>query len=184
MKSDDMDRRAMMKALALTPAVLPLFPSGAPAATAYTPKFFSANEVEIVATLGELILPQTETPGARAAKAHEHIDLVLADETADVQHDFRDGLAWVERRSRELFGRGFIELSGEQQTALFTRMAAKSPGLEDDGGRRFFLDLRKRVVFAYYTSEVGLQQELTYNGKQVLGHWEGCPHRDRHGDSE
>src|SRR6478672_10850893 len=121
MKLDDMDRRAMMRALALTPAVLPLFPSGATAATTYAPKFFSASELEIVATLGELILPQTQTPGARAAKAHEYIDLVLADETQDVQHEFRDGLAWVERRSRELFGHGFMELSVEQQTALLTR---------------------------------------------------------------
>ena len=55
---------------------------------------------------------------------------------------------------------------------------------EDERGNQFFLDIRSRIVFAYYTSEVGLMQELTYKGKQVLGHWEGCPHEDRHGDSE
>ena len=175
----------MMKALALGPAVLPLFPLGAAAATAYAPKFFSSGELELVATLGELILPKTETPGARAAKAHEHIDLVLSEETPDVQHDFRDGLAWLERRSRELHDRGFLELTPGQQNAILTRMAdSKTPRPEDEGGNRFFLDFRKRVVFAYYTSEIGLQQELTYKGKQVLGHWEGCPHGHRHGDSE
>ena len=183
MKPDEIDRREVVKALAAT--TLPLFPLGASAATGYSPKFFSAAEMNLVATLGELILPQTETPGARAAKAHEHIDLVLSEETPDVQHSLRDGLAWVEQRSRESQGQSFLTLKPDEQNAILTRMASSaSQRPEDEGGTRFFLDLRRRVVFAYYTSEIGLRQELTYKGKQVLDHWEGCPHGDHHGESE
>lgn len=185
MKPEDMDRREAVKALALSPAISPLFPLVAQVATAYTPKFFSAEELELVATLGELILPQTETPGARQAKAHEHIDLVLSEETPVVQRAFRNGLAWVERRSRELHNNHFVKLNAEQQNAILKHMSeSKSASTAEESGRTFFLDLRKRVVFAYYTSEVGLRNELDYKGKQVMGHWKGCQHADRHGDSE
>jgi hypothetical protein len=181
MKPENMDRREVMKALALSPAMAPLFPVAAQVASTYTPKFFSADELELVATLGDLILPQTETPGAREAKAHEHIDLVLSEETTDVQRAFRNGLAWVEQRSRELQNNRFVTLKAEQQNAILKQMSEAMP---EDSGKQFFLDLRKRVVFAYYTSEVGLHKELTYKGKQVMGHWKGCQHPDRHGDSE
>ena len=141
MKSDVIDRRDMMKVIALgSAAILPLpslaEPLAAAATTPYAPKFFSPAELELVATLGELILPQTDTPGARAAKVHEHVDLVLSDETEDVQHDFRDGLVWLERRSRELYGDGFLKLGPDKQTALLTRISsgeAKRP--EDEPGR-------------------------------------------------
>jgi hypothetical protein len=183
MKSKEMDRREVMKAIALGPAISPLFPLAAQVAVAYTPKFFSPEELEFVASLGELILPQTETPGARQAKAQEHIDLVLSEETPDVQRTFRKGLVLVDQRSRELYKDHFVALKPEQQTAILKHMSeskAEPPSEE----KAFFLDLRKRVVFAYYTSEVGLREELNYKGKQVMGHWKGCQHPDRHGDSE
>jgi hypothetical protein len=187
---DEIDRRDVIKAIALGSAtmlpMLSLLESSAAAARApYSARFFSPGEMELVATLGEIILPQTDTPGARQAKVHEHIDLVLSQETADVQEEFRDGAAWLERRSRETYGSGFTALSPEQQTAILKRISdSKAVRPEDEAGNRFFLDIRKRAVFGYYTSEIGLRQELTYKGKQVLEHWEGCPHPDKHGDAE
>lgn len=189
MKSDEIARRDIVKTIALSPVtmfpLLPLSTATATPAGSYLPKFFSPGEMELVATIGELILPQTDTPGARAAGAHEHIDLVLSEASEDERHDFRDGLVWLERRSREIYGRGFQALDSEKRTAILTRISdRKTLQPEDERGNRFFLDIRSRVVFSYYTSEAGLMRELTYKGKQVLGHWEGCPHADRHGDSE
>jgi len=53
--------------------------------------------MQIVAAFGELILSRTETPGARDAKAHEHVYLVLSEETAEVQRAVTECLAFVER---------------------------------------------------------------------------------------
>jgi len=87
--------------------------------------------------------------------------------------------------ARELYGRSFQTLDLEKQTAILTRISdRKTLQPDDERGNRFFLDIRSRVVFSYYTSEAGLMKELTYKGKQMLEHWEGCPHPDRHGDSE
>jgi glucoside 3-dehydrogenase (cytochrome c) hitch-hiker subunit len=50
----------------------------AAAAAAWKPKALTAHQAETVATIAELIIPQTETAGARAARVHEFIDEVLA----------------------------------------------------------------------------------------------------------
>ena len=82
MKSDEIDRRDIIKTIALSSVtILPLLrlvESGATAAQAppYSPKLFSPSEMELAATLAELIIPRTDTPGARAARVQELIDLI------------------------------------------------------------------------------------------------------------
>ena len=48
-------------------------------AAVWKPKVFDPHQNDTVVTLSELIIPQTETPGARAARVNELIDLVLSD---------------------------------------------------------------------------------------------------------
>ena len=149
----------------------------------WKPGFLTADEAELVATLAELIIPETGTPGARTAGVHEHIDLVLSHETGEVQQDFREGLAEVDRLSVRRHQKAFLRLSAQDQEGLLSRLAnsdSDHPGV--GAGHRFFRDLRRRTVFAFYTSREGIHQELGYQGKQVLAEWEGCPHPGHHGD--
>ena len=53
-------------------------PSPEAAAGAWKPKVFNAAQNELVITLTELIIPATETPGAKAAKVNDYMDMVLA----------------------------------------------------------------------------------------------------------
>ena len=153
------------------------------AGEAWKPGFLTPDQVELVATLAEIIIPETDTPGARAARVHEHIDLVLSHETEQVRKTFLEGLAEVGRLSLVRYGKAFVRLSLEDQEALLSRLAEPDQP-EEGAGHRFFRDLRRRTVFAYYTSREGIHQELGYQGKQVLAEWEGCPHPGRHGDED
>jgi glucoside 3-dehydrogenase (cytochrome c) hitch-hiker subunit len=197
-KSQKIDRREMIKVAAGSAALVVLAPTAAAApqhhaatgvaatgASSWQPKFFTAEQDELVATLAELILPETDTPGARAAKVNEYIDLVFSDETAQTQKNFLDGLAWINRRSNELFQKDFLGLSNGQQVEILTRLSdGKNIQPEDKDGHRFFLDIRRRTVFGYYTSKIGIRQEVEYKGKQPLAVWIGCPHPGHHGDSD
>ena len=184
------DRREAIKVLAAgSAAFLPLSqlvaPAGvqavaaAAAADKWAPRFLSNREDELVTTLAELILPQTDTPGARAALVNRHIDLVLDDETPEVRRAFRDGLKWVEAESRERFNAGFLDAAEERQIELLTEVSESSDG-ERSEGHAFFLDIRARTVFAYYTSKIGIHDELEYKGKTPLAEWTGCPHPEHH----
>jgi hypothetical protein len=149
----------------------------------WKPRFLTPEQAELLATLAEVVIPETDTPGARAARVHEHIDLVLSHETDQVRQDFREGLAEVDRLSRSRHQEAFVRLSPQDQEALLGRLAGpEADHPEGAVGHRFFRDLRRRTVFAYYTSREGIHQELGYQGKQVLAEWEGCPHPGHHGD--
>lgn len=141
----------------------------------WVPHFFTKQQDKIVTAIAELILPETDTPGAKTAQVNRHIDLVLSDETEKVQRGFLEGLAWLEERSRDLFDAGFLEATEAQQTELLTEISKPSK----DGHNLehlFFLDIKERTVFAYYTSQIGIHQELEYKGKTPVPKWNGCTH--------
>ena len=179
MKRDEIGRREVVKSLAVGSAAIVPLGSLLAAASTFKPRFLTVTQAELVATLAEMIIPQTDTPGARAVRAQELTDLILSEETADIQKRFLEGLAWVDQKSQTLHGRDFLKLTSEHQTAIMTSMATPQ-----NDGHEFFEEIRKRTVFAYYTSEIGIHQELNYQGHQVLDHWPGCPHPDHHGDSD
>ena len=158
--------------------------SSSPKTPRWQPRLFSEAQNETVTVIAELIIPETETPGARAAKVNEHMDLVLSEESTEVQERFLKGLDWMDRRSRQLFGAGFRQIDSAQQSSILTTLATTgSVPAEDQVGRQFFEDIKRRTTFAYYTSEVGIHQELKYKGNAVLSEWPGCPHPGHHGDS-
>jgi hypothetical protein len=147
----------------------------APAPAAATPRtFFTPEELALVDELSEAIIPADEhSPGAKAAKVAAYIDARLAE--AWDAHDrtvWREGLALVDRLARELGGKPFVQSSAEERTAVLTRMAqneAKPVKPEE----MFFADLKARVVYAYYTSEIGIRQEMEYKGNSYLAEFEG-----------
>ncbi len=138
---------------------------------------FDPGQTETVATLTECIIPQTDTPGARAGKVFQHIDYVLSLESPAVRADFLLGLDWIDRKSREWFGGEFVNLAPEQQTALLTVISSENNrALSDEAGVRFFRDLKLRTIDGYYSSEAGMFEELQYEGNDFLNEYPGCQH--------
>src|SRR5712664_1525811 len=79
------------------------------------------HQDETVATIAELIIPKTDTPGAREAGVPAFIDVMFAEWGDDDQRKvFTAGLANVDERSRALFGKDFIACSPELQTQILT----------------------------------------------------------------
>src|SRR5712691_2035690 len=81
-----------------------------------TLRALNAHQNETVATIAELIIPKTDTPGAREAGVPAFIDVMLADWADDEQRQmFTTGLANVDERSRAAFGKDFIAVTPQQQ---------------------------------------------------------------------
>jgi hypothetical protein len=152
------------------------------AGTAWTPKVFDAHQNETVVTISELIIPQTDTPGAKATKVNEFIDLVLSDAQPPERKEFLRGLLWMDTRAKELFGTDFVSSSPQQQTALLTIVS--SPGntsSADQLGREFFEAIKGMTITGYYTTEVGLKQELGEDGNLFFMEYPGCTHPEHKG---
>jgi hypothetical protein len=102
------------------------------------------------------------------------MDRVLSEESREVQQRFLKGLDWIDRKSRQQFGANFRQISPAQQTSILTALATvRSATGEEQVGRQFFEDIKRRTTFAYYTSEIGIRQELEYKGNAVLSEWPG-----------
>lgn len=149
--------------------------AAASAATAFTPKALNPQQLETVATLSDLIIPATETPGARAMLVDRFIDGVLVDASPQDRQTFLDGLAWMDARSRALFQADVVSASPAQQADLLTRLAA-DPSAEEPAGVAFFAALKAMTIAGYYTTQVGLQQELGDDGVLFLPVYTGCTH--------
>lgn len=144
---------------------------------AWKPQFLDAHQDATVATLSELIIPETETPGARAALVNRFIDGVLAAAPEPERREFVRGLRFLDARSRQLFGAPFVSAPPDQQTALLTVLGSeKNEAIEDEVGRDFWRVIKAMTVAGYYGSEIGISQELGDDGRMFFLEFEGCRH--------
>ena len=129
----------------------------APAA-GWRPRVLDTDQAEMVATIAEHILPETDTPGARAVGVHRFIDAMVAESyAADERQQFLTALAALDAR-------GFLARSASDQLAMLGEL--------DRTGDPFFRSLKDLTLVGYYTSEIGATRELQY--APLPGRYDGC----------
>lgn len=174
-----MQRREALRLLAAT-AALPLFSRDAFSLfqavhqqLSETPALKTLSPVQdaLVTTIAELIIPQTDTPGAKAARVNEFIDVILTDWYNDEEKSaFLTGLADVDSRSRDLFGKGFMDCPEKHQVQILEALDDELPDAHGPRVRRwarkppreksFFFMMKQLTLVGYYTSQAGFEQEL------------------------
>ena len=135
------------------------------------------HQSETVATIAEMIIPATDTPGARAAQVHRFVDLLLAEWASDDERaQFLKGLADVDARARTAFGGDFLSATDAQRGTILTQLDAEAQTQTQRGGERgpppFFHLMKWVTVYGYCTSEVGATAELHY--EIIPGSYDGC----------
>jgi hypothetical protein len=194
-----MQRREALKLL-MTGGVLPALPTGLFAffqgvhpASGYALHTLNPHQNDTVVAMIDQIIPVTDTPGAKAARVNEFIDVILTEwANDDERHNFLSGLADVEKQSNALFGKNFADASSEQQVTLLRSLdeAAAVARARSDSKTRppfwepqgrdtqmrddFFTVFKKMTVHGYYTSEIGFSQELKL--QIIPGAQHGCVH--------
>ena len=127
----------------------------------WAPRTLSAAQLELVATVAEHIIPETDTPGARAAGVHRFVDALLTDHYPATERDrFLAGLADVDARARSAHGQAFAQCAPEQRIALLTELDARAYAASRGEDGWFFRRMKELTLVGYYTSEIGAMQEL------------------------
>lgn len=172
----DPTRREVLKLAAGVAAAVPLAGPGgfwqAPAAR--LPSFFTREQFALVDALTEIVIPADDrSGGARAAGVAAEIDRLLA-ETLEpgLKESWIDGLAEVERLTREGHGGSFLQLAPAGQEAVVAAMAGGERDPQTPAAR-FFVELKRRTVDAYYTSKVGIHDDMQYAGNTVQAEYSG-----------
>jgi hypothetical protein len=186
-------RRDLLRVLSAA-AVAPVLPpevtlllKQAQTSAGYGLRTLTPHQNAIVVAMIDLIIPATDTPGAKAARVNEFMDVILTDwATAEESARFLAGLDDVDTQANALFGKSFLEASPAQQSAMLQVLddsvdwlhgppsdPAVSPGRDFNQLRgEFFRSFKLMTIHGYYTSEIGQTQEL--KREIIPGAFHGC----------
>jgi gluconate 2-dehydrogenase gamma chain len=142
----------------------------------YTPQFFTDDQARIIMEVAEIIIPKTDTPGAKDVGVPGFIDIMLKDcYKKEDQDRFIDGLTTFDEEARKAYGDSFIYCKPEQQVELVTKIhtAAIAESKENkEAVKPFILMAKELTLLGFFTSEPGATQVLQYVA--VPGSYKGC----------
>lgn len=181
-----MERRELLKMIAvLTGGALiggDVFMSGCKTSAKKGTGLLSADDMALLDEVGDTIIPTTDTPGAKAAKVGEFMNVYVTDcYRADQQKAFTEGLVTLNKACDKQFGKDFTKLSAAERTSLLTalekeakdynqqitdkekpaREQAKKELKEFYGAPlHYYTMIKQLTLMGYFTSEIGMTKAL------------------------
>ena len=154
---------------------MPATPQTKPAGEASATRFFTPAQRTLVEELSETIIPaDSHSGGAKAAKVVDYIEQKLRESTNDNRKStWQEGLRLVDLMSRHYHGKSFVDSSSEERIAVLT-VLSDNDQMTDLPEVRFFRELKHLTVRGYYTSKIGIHDELEYKGNRLLLEFAGC----------
>jgi hypothetical protein len=172
-----MERRTLLKIASVLPAALGDVPLDAEAPTHcstsgvgtdfanYHFTLFTPEEQALLERLMEMIIPaDVHSPGAHAARVPAFADLMLSIGPDTARQHWRNGLAL------------FRTASANARLEVVLHNAALEEQHPHTELGRFFLDLKRMTIDGYYTSTIGIHQELEYQGNVYRRTAPACDH--------
>jgi hypothetical protein len=143
---------------------------------------FTGADVALLDEIAETILPQTATPGAKAARTGAFMALMVTEAyTPQNQVIFREGMRQLDEACRAAAnGASFMQATPAQRLALIealdreqrtmTEERAEAPrsrapaavGPQDDQPRHYFRLMKELALLGFFTSEIGYTQAMRY----------------------
>ena len=155
---------------------------------------FTAADVAFLDEVAETILPETSTPGARAAATGAFMALMVTDAYSYRQQAiFRDGMRQMDEASRREFNAPFLQAHPDQRLALLRRLDAeqqaeidareaaltsRAPAAPPPGDEpvHYFRLMKELALLGFFTSEIGYRQAMRY--VETPGRYDPCaPHK-------
>ena len=138
----------------------------------------SADLIPFFDEVGETILPTTaKSPGAKAANIGEFMNVIVTDCYDEAnKRVFSSAEQAINEVSREMYDRGFMELTPEERHDVLVQIDEDAQSFEaarEDGTAPHYFSLVKQLtLWGFFTSEVGSKEALRYN--PVPGRYEAC----------
>jgi len=152
---------------------------------AFKPEFLTMDQALLVEELTEIIIPKTDTPGAKDVGVPMFIDTLLKGVygTED-QERFIKNLTAFDEDAKKTYGEKFVDCSAEEKNAHFKKhhdetFQSGEGGYSNawwkagtQGTKPFMVEIKELTLIGFFTSEAGATQVLQYN--QVPGPFKGC----------
>ena len=132
---------------------------------------FTAQDVALLDEVADTILPETKTPGAKAAQTGAFMALMVTDTYTDRNQEvFRDGM-------QKLNAASFMTSTPAQRLASLEQLDREQKAYMDarrgnDTPPHFFRMMKELALLGYFTSEIGCTQAQRY--VEAPGAFEPC----------
>jgi gluconate 2-dehydrogenase gamma chain len=138
-------------------------------------RFFTPTQRALVEELSETIIPaDAHSGGAKAAKVPDFIEQVVRESVDEKQQAlWHEGLRLIELMSQHYTGRSFLDASAEERISVL-QVLSDNVHLTELPEVAFFVELKELTVRGYYTSKIGIHDELDYKGNRILMEFVGC----------
>jgi hypothetical protein len=134
---------------------------------------FSAEDLSFLDEIGETIIPTTDTPGAKATKIGEFIQMIVKEcYDADQQTTFITGLNTIRTDFKAEKGVDFMEGTPADRLAFLNAMHQKYVASGEEKQPEIIHMLRDLTVLGYFSSEIGATQALRY--QETPGRFDPC----------
>jgi gluconate 2-dehydrogenase gamma chain len=143
----------------------------------WKPEFLSKDQALIVSEVAEIIIPKTNTPGAKDVGVPSFIDLILKDVYQKEDQDrFTSGLEEFNKGAEKEMGDLFLDLEPEQQQQYVKKIhdaAIQTERTTQPAPKRpFILMMKELTMLGFFTSKPGATDVLQYDA--VPGAYKGC----------
>jgi hypothetical protein len=128
---------------------------------------FTAAEIAFLDEIADTILPETGTPGAKAAAVGPFIALMVADTySPEEQQHFKMGMQSVDAECRKIHADDFMSVTAAQRLELLEKLDAEQMEYmaeqSDDAPAHYFRMMKELTLLGYFTSEIGYTQAMRY----------------------
>lgn len=141
----------------------------------YKPVFFTEDQARMVSEIAEIIIPKTDTPGAKDVGVPGFIDQMLKEcYKKEDQDRFMSGLKAFDDDAIASLGDSFMDLDTTRQQEHVKKIhdAAIDAAKKGEKEKPFILMTKELTVVGFFTSEQGATQVLHYD--PVPGAYHGC----------
>lgn len=126
---------------------------------------FTKKQIRLLNEIADTIIPDTDVPGAKAAKTGQFIAVIVNDcYESDAQKRFMDGLTKFEESCKQKSKKPFPRWSQAQQhdflVGLDNEQKAYQKNKKDEEPTHYFRVIKDLVLWGYFTSEIGATQAL------------------------
>lgn len=143
---------------------------------AWKPEYLNDDQASIVSTVSEIIIPRTDTPGAKDVGVPSFIDKMLKEVySKEDQEAFNSGLQAFNEGAKKEYDEDFNDLDEEDQTTYVKKVhdaAVESSKNGNGENRPFILTMKELTLLGFFTSEAGATKVLQYD--PVPGAYHGC----------
>lgn len=138
---------------------------------------FTDTDVALLDEIADTILPETSTPGAKAAQVGKFMTIMVNDcYSGQDQEIFHKGLLQLNDVAKKNYKTDFIKMSADQRQEMLTGIDNEQREFQKtkkpEAPSHYFRMMKELTLLGYFTSEIGCTQALRYVERP--GRYEGC----------